>query len=72
MKRSLNVVLTGACGKIAYSLYTPLCSGQILGLETELHLKLVDVQSKKDELRILREELDDCCYVGVSSITIFT
>jgi hypothetical protein len=54
MKRSMKVSLTGACGKIAYSLFTPLCSGTILGADVEIELRLVDISSKRDELRILK------------------
>lgn len=67
----MKVCLTGACGKIAYSLYSPLCSGAILGGDVEIELRLVDIASKRDELLILREELDDCCYNNVTKIDIF-
>jgi len=36
MKRSMKVSVTGACGKIAYSLYNSLCSGVVFGMETEI------------------------------------
>jgi malate/lactate dehydrogenase len=45
--RTLVVVITGACGKIAYSLFNSLCSGFVFGLEVELDLRLVDIESKK-------------------------
>jgi hypothetical protein len=54
MKRSMKVCVTGSCGKIAYSLYSPLCSGSILGADIEIELRLLDISSKRDELRILR------------------
>ena len=71
MQRSMKVCVTGACGKIAYSLYNPLCSGSIFGAEVEIELRLIDVSAKRDELKILKEELDDCCYKHLSGILIF-
>lgn len=68
IKTNIKVCVTGACGKIAYSLYSPLCSGNIFGPGVEIELRLIDLSSKKDELRILREELDDCCYNNVSKV----
>ena len=72
MKRNIKVVLTGACGKIAYSLFTSLCSGFIFGSEFDLDLRLVDLASKSQELAILREELNDCCFTNVANISIYT
>lgn len=67
----MKVSVTGACGKIAYSLFNSLCSGVIFGSETEIELRLIDISTKHDELRILKEELDDCCYQNLKSISIF-
>lgn len=48
MKRSMKVCVTGACGKIAYSLYNPLCSGNIFGADVEIELHLIDVSTKRE------------------------
>lgn len=45
--RTLKVVMTGACGKIAYSLFSPLCNGFVFGTQVEIDLRLVDVPHKK-------------------------
>jgi len=71
MKRNIKVVLTGACGRIAYSLFTSLCGGFIFGSEFDLDLRLVELSSKNQELAILREELHDCCFANVSNISIY-
>ena len=71
MNRNLNICVTGACGKIAYSLYNSLCTGYVFGENISLELRLLDVSTKMDELKILKEELDDCCYTNVASIKIF-
>jgi len=36
IKTIMKVCVTGACGKIAYSLYSPLCSGNIFGPGIEI------------------------------------
>lgn len=71
MKRNMKICVTGACGKIAYSLYNSLCSGVIFSSDIEIELRLIDISSKRDELKILKEELDDCCYQYLSNIAIF-
>lgn len=70
--RNLKIVVTGVCGRIAYSLFNPLCNGFVFGNEVEIDLRLVEVASKKQELSILREELDDCCYLNVVKISTYT
>jgi len=55
MNRTLKVTLTGACGKIAYSLLTSLCSGYIFGVGFDLDLRLIDFSTKYQELTILKE-----------------
>ena len=72
MKRSLKVALAGACGKIAYSLFTSLCSGYVFGVGFDLDLRLIDFSNKFQELTILKEEIDDCCFSNISSISIYT
>jgi len=39
--KSLNVVVTGAAGQIAYSLLPILCSGQIFGSDVRVNLRLL-------------------------------
>lgn len=70
--RNLKIVVTGVCGRIAYSLFSPLCNGFVFGNDVEIDLRLVEVASKKQELSILKEELDDCCFLNVVKITTFT
>lgn len=55
MNRNIKLCLTGACGKLAYSLYIPLCSGMILGANVSIDLRLVDVFDKYDQLKIIQE-----------------
>ena len=70
--RTLIVVMTGVCGKIAYSLFNSLGTGFVFGYEIEIDLRLIDVESKKEALTILKEELLDCCFSKVKKITIYT
>jgi len=65
------IVVTGACGNIAYSLYNSLCGGHIFSDSTEIELRLLDIPSKFDQLKILKLELEDCCYENVTDISVF-
>lgn len=72
LMRNLKIVVTGVCGRIAYSLFSPLCNGFVFGSEVEIDLRLVEVAAKKQDLSVLREELDDCCFLNVVKVTTFT
>lgn len=43
MPRSLIVAVTGAAGKIAYSLYNTLCSSDVFGSDIEIVLRLIEI-----------------------------
>ena len=40
--KSLRICITGAAGRIAYTVFNPLCSGYIFGKDVELELHLLD------------------------------
>lgn len=68
MPRTLTVCITGAAGKIAYSLYNTLCSSDVFGSDIEIILRLVEIEQKLPQLEIVKMELEDCCYIRVKSI----
>ena len=41
MPRTLIVCITGAAGRIAYSLYNTLCSSDVFGQDIEIVLRLI-------------------------------
>lgn len=68
MPRTLIVCVTGAAGKIAYSLYNTLLSSDVFGTDLEIALRLLEVDFKLNQLEIVKMELEDCCFVRVKSI----
>lgn len=57
MARTLIVCVTGAVGKIAYSLYNTLCSSDVFGTDIEIVLRLIEVEAKVHQLEIVKMEL---------------
>ena len=43
MTREIIICVTGAAGKIAYSLYNTLCSSDVFGTDIEMELRLIEV-----------------------------
>jgi hypothetical protein len=44
MDRKMVVCVTGAAGKIAYSLYNTLCTSEVLGIDVDIELRLIEIQ----------------------------
>jgi len=72
MKKTLNVCVTGACGNLAYALYTLLCSGKAFGESIDLSLRLLDINEKSNRLKSLKIELEDCCFNNLKNISFYT
>lgn len=68
MPRPLILCITGAAGKIAYSLYNTLCSSDVFGTDIEITLRLIELEVKLNQLEIVKMELEDCCYTRVKAI----
>lgn len=71
MPRTLIVCITGAAGRIAYSLYNTLCSSDVFGQDIEIVLRLIEMPDKIPQLEIFKMELEDSCYMRVKSIELF-
>lgn len=39
--KSLKICITGAAGRIAYSLFNPICSGEVFGKDVHINLNLL-------------------------------
>jgi malate dehydrogenase len=58
MKR---IVITGACGQIAYSLIFKIANGDLFGQE-EIALHLLEVKEMENAMHGLLMEIEDCCF----------
>ena len=69
MKKPVNVVITGAAGNIAYSAIFRVASGQMLGNDQPVNLKLIDIEPAMNALKGVMYELEDCAFPLLNSIT---
>src|SRR3982750_625334 len=56
----VHVTVTGAAGQIGYSLLFRIASGQLLGPDTPVHLRLLEIEPAMKALEGVAMELDDC------------
>jgi malate dehydrogenase len=67
-KAPVNVTVTGAAGQIGYSLLFRIASGQMLGPDQPIVLRLLEIEPAMGALQGVVMELDDCAFpllVGV-------
>lgn len=67
-KKPLVVVVTGACGNIAYSLLFQMANGAMLG-EQRMHLRLLDLPGMEDGLKGVVMEVNDGAFPLLASVT---
>ena len=67
---SLNVIITGGGGRIAYSLIPLICDGSIFGLNTYINLKLLDIPAVIKKMDGIKMEIEDSNFQLLSSIEI--
>jgi malate dehydrogenase len=65
-----NVVVTGAAGQICYGLLFRIASGQMLGDDTDVHLKLLEIPDAMQAAEGVAMELDDCAFPLLAGIDI--
>ena len=70
MNKPVNVAVTGAAGNIAYSAVFRIASGQMLGKEQPINLKLIDIEPAMQALKGVQYELEDCAFPLLNSISI--
>ena len=68
MKSPVKVTVTGAAGQIAYSILFRIASGQMLGSEQPVALRLLEIAPAMKALEGVIMELDDCAFPLLSSI----
>jgi malate dehydrogenase len=66
----VNVAVTGAAGQIGYALLFRIASGQLLGPDTEVKLRLLEIPQAVKAAEGTAMELDDCAFPLLRGIDI--
>jgi malate dehydrogenase len=67
----VRVTVTGAAGAIGYSLLFRIASGQMLGDDTPVHLRLLEIPQAMDAVKGVAMELDDCAFPLLAAVDMF-
>ncbi|ALX03909.1 MULTISPECIES: malate dehydrogenase [Aeromicrobium] len=70
MTHPVKVAVTGAAGQIGYSLLFRLASGDLLGPDTPVQLRLLEITPALKALEGVVMELDDCAFPTLHSVEI--
>lgn len=70
MTSPVKVAVTGAAGQIGYSLLFRLASGDLLGPDTPIQLRLLEITPALKTLEGVVMELDDCAFDTLHSVEI--
>ena len=68
MTTPVHVTVTGAAGQIGYSLLFRIASGQLLGPDTPIVLRLLEIEPAMKSLEGVVMELDDCAFPLLAGI----
>lgn len=68
MTTPTHVTVTGAAGQIGYSLLFRIASGQLLGPDTPIVLRLLEIEPAMKALQGVVMELDDCAFPLLSDV----
>ena len=71
MSNPVNVTVTGAAGQIGYALLFRIASGQLLGEEAPVRLKLLEIPDAVKAAEGTAMELDDCAFPLLAGIDIY-
>ena len=66
----VNVTVTGAAGQIGYALLFRIASGQLLGPDVPVHLRLLEISPALKAAQGTAMELDDCAFPLLAGIDI--
>ncbi|HYG75438.1 MAG TPA: malate dehydrogenase [Planctomycetota bacterium] len=67
-KKPVHVTVTGAAGQIGYSLLFRIASGQMLGADQPVVLRLLEIEPAMKALNGVAMELDDCAFPLLAGI----
>src|SRR5881275_419510 len=62
MKKPVHVTITGAAGQIGYALLFRIASGQLLGPDQPIVLRMLEIEPAMKALEGVAMELDDCAF----------
>ena len=68
MTEPVTVAVTGAAGQIGYALVFRIASGQLLGPDTPVALRLLEIPPAMDAARGVIMEIDDCAFPLVAGV----
>ncbi|HEY7042804.1 MAG TPA: malate dehydrogenase [Nocardioidaceae bacterium] len=68
MSTPVKVAVTGAAGQIGYSLLFRIASGSILGPDTSVELRLLEITPALNALEGVVMELDDCAFPTLAGV----
>jgi malate dehydrogenase len=69
-KSPVKVAVTGAAGQIGYSLLFRIASGDLLGKDTPVELRLLEIEPALKALEGVVMELDDCAFTTLAGVEI--
>ncbi|MCX2732651.1 malate dehydrogenase [Saccharopolyspora sp. NFXS83] len=70
-KAPVTVTVTGAAGQIGYALLFRIASGQLIGADTPIKLRLLEIPQAVKAAQGTAMELDDCAFPLLSSVDVF-
>ncbi len=68
MASPVRVVVTGAAGQIGYALLFRIASGQLLGPDTPVELRMLEIPQARGALDGVAMELDDCAFPLLANV----
>ncbi|MDQ2781567.1 MAG: hypothetical protein M3Y26_03385, partial [Actinomycetota bacterium] len=68
VKVAVKVAVTGAAGQIGYSLLFRLASGSLLGPDTPIELRLLEITPALKTLEGVVMELEDCAFPMLAKV----
>lgn len=68
--KSVTVAVTGAAGQIGYALLFRIAAGEMFGKDTQVNLRLLELEAALPALKGVAMELEDCAFPLLSSITL--
>ena len=71
MTTPVNVTVTGAAGQIGYALLFRIASGAMLGPDTRVRLRLLEIPAAAKAAEGTAMELDDCAFPLLDGVDIF-
>ncbi|GAB2671353.1 malate dehydrogenase [Saccharopolyspora gloriosae] len=70
-KAPVTVTVTGGAGQIGYALLFRIASGQLIGADTPIKLRLLEIPQAVKAAQGTAMELDDCAFPLLSSVDVF-